>query len=182
MGLYSDSSEIEAITGEVKRQIFVGICGSFSENTRPILEGLKKYLNENGYSHVCTADDFPTERPRITTGDEKYKDAYDTSIQLVNECDIIIIFFFDSKRDTEINQSAIAEIQELCSKKKRNVIVLSEEGFKFKANLKGIKIKSTEHKWWEWNNFLMYQMEDCYFFVKQSCQNIILERLVRRDI
>jgi hypothetical protein len=41
VGLYSDSSKIDAITGDIKKRIFVGICGSFTEVNKSILDDLK---------------------------------------------------------------------------------------------------------------------------------------------
>lgn len=183
MGLYPDSSDIDAITGDIKKRISIGICGSFTDANKPILNGLKIYLKEQKYYHVFTAEDSPVNSPPITNGDDKYAHAYEKSMALVNTCDIVIIFFFKSDQDCEVNQSADTEIQELCSKEKRNVIVLAEEGFKFRSNIKGIKhIRSSRDKWWEWESFLRTQIPDCYEYVKQSCHNLVLERFVKRDL
>lgn len=182
MGLYFDSEEIDAITGAIKKQISVGICGSFTGDNKTILEALKEFLKEDGYTQVFTADDFPSGRHRIVNSDAKYIEALNTSMDLVNNCDIVIIFFFNSHGDPEVNQSALLELQELCSKRKRNVIVLYEGGFKLRSNLKGIRLRSTKHKWWDWDDFLIYQIPDCYIHVKQACHNFILERFVRRDV
>jgi hypothetical protein len=181
VGLYTDSPEIESITGDIKKGIFVGLCGSFSEDNKSILMGLKKYLNKNGYKHVFTADDFPTNGPRIICGDAKYEDAYNVSMSLVIHCDICIIFFFVSDKNPEVNQSAVAEIQELCSKGKKNVIVLLENGFSLRSNLKGIKYKSGRNKWWDWNDFFRDEIQDCFIHVKQTCHNIVLERFVKLE-
>ncbi|MCX6690872.1 MAG: hypothetical protein NTW33_02165, partial [Methanoregula sp.] len=129
------------------------------------------------------AHDFPFDSPSIVEGDAKYDYAYERSMALVNNCDIVIIFFFKSDQDCEVNQSADTEIQELCSKEKQNVIVLSEDGFKFRSNIKGIKHKRyTRDKWWDWENFSRNAIPDCYEYVKQACHNLILERFVIRDI
>jgi hypothetical protein len=98
---------------------------------------------------------------------------------LVNTCDIIIVFFFNSNRDCEVNQSADTEIQELSSKEKRNVIILSEDGFRFRSNIKGIRHKRS--KWWDWETFARDKLADCYLYVKQACHNCILERFVEGD-
>jgi hypothetical protein len=207
VGLYFDSPEIDAITGDIKKRIFVGICGSFTENNKPILNGLKEYLAEDGYYHVFTADNFPYGEPRIVEVDSKYTNAYEKSMALVNTCDITIIFFFKSDIyhegwsgfiknfgkwirflfkydcDCEVNQSADTEIQELCSKEKRNVIVLFEKGFKFRSNMKGIRNKrSPRDIWWDWDDFTREKIPDCYKYIKLTCHNLILERFVRRDI
>lgn len=178
MGLYFDSLDIEAITGDIKKRISIGICGSFTEPNKPILEGLKRYLKEKGYVHVFTADDFPCDKTPINSGDAKYGFTYEKCMEMVNNCDIVIIFLLNSVQDSEINQSAIAELQELCSKCKRNVIVLTEEGFKFRSMVKGVKYRSV--KWWTWQEFSINEIVDCYQYVKQSCHNLILERFVRR--
>jgi len=179
VGLYLDSLEIDAITGDIKKRISIGICGSFTDTNKPLLEGLKEYLKKNGYYHVFTADDFPYDKPPITYGDAKYQYSYEKCIDMINNCDIVIIFLLNSDQDSEVNQSAIAEIQELCSKQKRNVIVLIQEGFKMRSMAKGIKIKSA--KWWNWRDFSINENAVCYQYVKQSCHNLILERFLNRD-
>jgi len=180
--LYSDSEEIEAKTGDIKKQILVGICGSFSDTNKPILNDLKDYLNQNGYRNIYTAEDFPYEKPSIANGDAKYGFTYEKCMDMVNNCQIVIIFFFKSDQDPEVNQSAITEIQELCSKRKRNVIVLTEEGFKLRSNLKGIKYRSFRDKWWPWQSFSRNEIPDCYESVKQTCHNLILERFLKRNL
>ncbi|MHB8163591.1 MAG: hypothetical protein ACYDDV_04470 [Methanoregula sp.] len=179
MGLYSDSSKIDAITGDIKKRVFIGICGSFTEVNKPILNDLKKYLQENEYTHVFTAEDFPFNKSPIEGGDAKYGYAYEKSMALVNTCNIIIVFFFNSNHDCEVNQSVDTEIQELSSKEKRNVIILSEEDFRFRSNIKGIRHKRS--KWWDWETFSRDNLPDCYLYVKQTCHNYILERFVDRD-
>ena len=102
MGLYFDSEEIDAITGAIKKQISVGICGSFTGDNKTILEALKEFLKEDGYTQVFTADDFPSGRHRIVNSDAKYIEALNTSMDLANNCDIVIIFFFNSHGDPEL--------------------------------------------------------------------------------
>lgn len=179
MGLYLDSPDIDAITGDIKKQISIGICGSFSEVDKPILDRLKEYLKENQYAFVFTADDYPNQQQQITNGDAKYDYSYGKSIDMVNTCDIIIFIFMNSDQDSEVNQSAIIELQEACSRRIRNIIVLTENGFTFRNNLKGIKYRS--RNWWDWHDFSIDKITDCYMYVKQSCHNLILGRLVRRD-
>jgi len=101
---------------------------------------------------------------------------------LVHTCDIIIIFLFTSSTDSEVNQSAIAEIAVSYCENKQNVIVLNEKGFKLKANLHGMRVKTTKKKWWEWDDFFRYEIQDYYYQIKQICHGWILERFVRRDV
>lgn len=180
MALYDDSAEIESITGKIKEQISVGICGSFTDEHIPILKDLCCYLKEHGYSHVFTAQNFPATKPRITSGDEKYADTLKTSMTLVNTCDIVIVFFFapnsdPEKDEPEVNQSALLEIQEMYREGKQNVVILAEEGFRFRSNLKGIR-SLTKDMGWNWNNFTKDKIADGYTYVKQICHNIILEQ------
>jgi nucleoside 2-deoxyribosyltransferase len=179
VGLYSDSSDIDAITGDIKKLISIGICGSFTEVNKPILDGLKNYLKENLYVNVFTADDFPCQQQQISNGNAKYGYTYAKCMEMIKDCDIVIIFLLNSDQDPEVNQSAIAEIQESCSRQKQNVIILTEKGFRIRSLLKGIKYRSK--KWWNWWEFSIDEIIDCHIYVKQTCHNLILERFVRRD-
>lgn len=179
MGLYADSPEIDAITGDIKKKISIGVCGSFTGTNKSLLENLKEYLKKDGYRNIYTADDYPYDKIPITNGDTKYWFTYKKCMVMVNNCDIIIIFLLISNDDPEVNQSAIAEIQEVCSKRRRNVIILTQEGFDIRSMLKGIRQESI--KWWTWRDFSIGKMTDCYQFVKQACHNLILENFVGRD-
>jgi len=180
VGLYLDSEEIDAKTGDIKERIIVGIFGSFSELNKPILEGLKKYLKQNKYGNVYTADDFPYESPLTQENEARYAVAYLKSMKMVDDCDMIILFLFVPEKDFGINDSAISEIQRSYSEHKRNVIVILEDGYNLHSNIKGIRYLSLKFVGWNWESFTKNKMSNCYEYVKNTCHSLILERFVRR--
>ncbi len=134
---------------EEKKNLKIGIFGSFHETRKPFLDSLKAYLRDNSYTNIQDASDFPEES--YSGPDDKYIHAFDNSRTLLNSSEVCICFiFFEKDGEHGINESLTVELSLLInSDQKSGIVLIIEKGAEqqIHANLKGIIAIGKKSEW-----------------------------------
>lgn len=151
MGLFPEYQHIDDERVLQKKELKIGIFGSFEPSRYSYLESLKRFLIEKKYEKAKVATDLPKRNYRDKK--EKYEIALENSLSLVKDSDIKVFFIFFEK-DTEhgINESVATEIMANIFNRKsgdEGVITIIEQGAdkQIHANLKGLLSKGVKRNW-----------------------------------